>query len=143
MSLQVVSVKLLVDMDALKVAGYSDVNALLSAMIRADYEDTDDSAIIDFEVGTHEIVCTEIEDSIVNDTYVNGEVFRDWVFFAKSEQNYGDHCHSSGYWSEGYGWSNYRLATRYRPFGIRRPRSNTNDAILLMDSPDFCNTHSF
>ena len=66
----------------------------------------DQEAIIDFCV-QEKIVNAVIDDSIVNETYVIGDAFSNWIVFRNESDP------DSSYWSHEYGWVNFDLATKF------------------------------
>ncbi|WP_253248781.1 hypothetical protein [Alcaligenes faecalis] len=106
---------------------YDGINALMK---NAAVEDN--SAIIDYQVSNTERVHAVLEDSISNDSYEEGDAFKEWVIFSQSESDRSDD--RAGFWSNLYGWTTFDMATRFSAVHTYLPKARNNDATLLLAS---------
>lgn len=92
--------------------------------------------VLDSVVEDQGEVISELEDSVVNDTYVSGEAFsKKWVWYSPSEQTKT----GFGYWSASMaGYEDQSLATRFLPLRseaeyVLGDRSSHDMTIMKMD----------
>lgn len=110
----------------------SSASALISEILgTAMYENLDgvESKVLDFEVSEVSRTITELDDSISNEIYAEGDAFSDWVVYSPSEAAQSED--SAGFWSNTYGWTTYDRATRLPPV-FRLPQSTANDAVWML-----------
>ena len=91
------------------------------------------AAIIDSSLEDARKAPHELDDSISNETYQQGDAFANWVIFSRSEAEF--HGDLAGFWSNTYGWTSLDLATRFslhQP--LTRPIARGDDATLLLAS---------
>jgi hypothetical protein len=85
--------------------------------------------LIDWNIDLETPVNDAIDDSIVNDTYVKGDAFKNWVIYSISEAKAQD---GNGYWSNTYGWTSFDLATRFEATNCRLPNGAGMDACWML-----------
>ncbi len=91
------------------------------------------AAIIDSSLEDVKKTPHELEDSITNEAYRQGDAFASWVIYSRSEAEF--HGDNAGFWSNTYGWTILDLATRYSPAPLMTmPGSRQDDATLILDS---------
>lgn len=74
---------------------YDCINALMHTA-----EAEGNSPLGDYQISDALKIHTALEDSISNDTYEEGDAFREWVIFSQSEADASDG--EAGYWSKNY-----------------------------------------
>jgi hypothetical protein len=117
-TLKIITLKLLVDEAELAAHGRT-VDSYITALVASAGQTENGTAIIDHSVESEEIACTELEDSVVNDTYAPGDFARNWL--AAADDKRGD----NRYWSYRYGLGSKDLATRFAPIERYRPHEAT------------------
>lgn len=85
--------------------------------------------VVDWAIDHVGAVCEELNDSIANDTYQEGDAFREWVIFSRSEMEKGD---GAGFWSNGYGWTTLDLATKFASTEGDKPVTAGDDATWML-----------
>ena len=85
--------------------------------------------VIDWAIDHVGAVCEEMNDSIENGTYKEGDAFCDWVIFSRSEMEKGD---GAGFWSNHYGWSTLDLATKFASTEGDKPVTAGDDATWML-----------
>lgn len=120
-TLKIVTLKLLVDEAELAAHGRT-VDSYITALVASAGKTENGTAIIDHSVESEDFACTELEDSVVNDTYVPGDFVRNWL---ATEDKQGD----NSYWSNKYGLCNKDLSTRLVPIERYRPYKATTMVI--------------
>lgn len=121
-TLKIITLKLLVDEAELAAHGRT-VDSYITALVASAGKTENGTAIIDHSVESEDFACTELEDSVVNDTYAPGDFARSWL---ATEDKRGD----NSYWSNQYGLCNKDLATRLKPIERDRPHKA---AIMVID----------
>lgn len=122
-----VTLNLLVD-DADEAAASALISEIMATAMQQTLDGVD-SKVLDFEVSDASRTITELDDSVVNETYVEGNAFSDWVIYSPSEAAQSED--RAGFWSNTYGWTTYDLATRLPPV-FRLPQSTANDAVWML-----------
>ena len=107
---------------------YDGINEMLRAA-QEPVEEGDAPWIVDWAIDSVDPTHAALDDSIVNETYVEGEAFRDWVIYSPSEARAQD---GDGYWSNEYGWTTLDLATKFDAIERALPRSIGNDATWML-----------
>lgn len=92
-------------------------------------EEDGESWIVDWSIDSVATTTDELDDSICNDTYAEGDAFRDWVIFSRSEAVAQD---GAGYWSNEYGWTTLDLATKFDAINRERPLSAGMDGVWML-----------
>jgi hypothetical protein len=92
-------------------------------------EDGGESWIVDWSFDSVDLGAEELNDTICNETYSEGDAFRDWVIFSRSESIVQD---GGGFWSNEYGWTTLDLATRFDPISHNLPHSKGMDAVMMI-----------
>lgn len=106
------------------------LNEMLSAAQAPVDEEESKSWIVDWSIEAVEEAHIELDDSIANDTYQEGDFLRDWVLYSASEANAnGD---GAGFWSNSYGWTTLDLATKFDGTQHNKPMSAGNDAVWML-----------
>lgn len=85
--------------------------------------------VVDWTISHLGAVCDEMKDSIANDTYAEGDAFRDWVIFSRSEMEKGN---GAGFWSNEYGWTTLDLATKFAGTEGDKPATAADDATWML-----------
>lgn len=67
-----------------------------------------DGQVLDWSVSDARAVNETIRDSIVNETYVSGECFGEYIVVSTTKRP-----QDASFWSNTYGWTAYDLATRF------------------------------
>jgi len=70
-----------------------------------------------------------LNDSIANETYEEGDAFRDWVIFSRSEAIAHD---GDGFWSNEHGWTSLGSATKFDGALYSLPHSVEMDAVWML-----------
>ena len=120
-TMKIVTLKLLVDEAELAAHGRT-VDSYITALVASAGKTENGTAIIDHSIESEDFACTELEDSVVNDTYAPGDFVRNWL---ATEYKQGD----NSYWSNQYGLCNKDLATRLAPIERYRPYKATTMVI--------------
>jgi hypothetical protein len=142
----VVTVKILVD-EADKVSVFDGINEILRDAQIGGPNGEDRDWVVDWKFDSVEPVNESLNDSIANETYFEGDAFRDWVIFSRSEAIAQD---GAGFWSNKHGWTTLDLSTKFKGAPTRNlPHSVGMDAmwmlapyrmtfyrIMLVESPD-------
>lgn len=117
----IATVKIVVD-EANEDAVYDGINEMLRAF-NGDW-------VVDWKFESVEPVNESLNDSIANETYDEGDAFRDWVIFSRSEAIAQD---GAGFWSNEYGWTTLDLATKFEGASVRDlPHSAGMDAVWML-----------
>ncbi len=112
-----VNITVLVD-----VCEKGEVHKCIDAMVRQAKD------IIDWQCVSIDPVPAEIEDAIVNETYVEGDAFCDLVIFSRSESL---NAQEPMFWSNELGWTTLDGATKFKsPIG-HLPASAGDDAVWM------------
>jgi len=92
--------------------------------------------VVDWVIDHVVAVCEEMNDSIANGTYEEGDAFREWVIFSRAKMHESG---GAGFWSNDYGWTTLDLATKFASTGGDKPVTAADDAtwMLLPSSMDF------
>lgn len=85
--------------------------------------------IVDWSIVSVAEATDELDDSISNKFYAEGDAFRDWVLFSCSEAVAQD---GDGFWSNEYGWTTLDLATKFDAADRERPHSAGMDAVWML-----------
>ena len=125
-----VTITLLVD-DPDEVRVTDGVKEMLSAA-QTPVEEGQPSWIVDWAVDAVQPVLSELDDSIVNETYEDGDLSRDWVVFSATEAQRDTDDERYGYWSNEYGWTTLDLATRFDPIKRNLPSIGVPDAVWMI-----------
>jgi hypothetical protein len=76
-------------------------------------EEDGKSWIVDWALDNVRPTLTELDDSIVNETYAEGDFIRDWVAFSEAQAKCSPEDGNLGFWSNEYGWTTLDLATKF------------------------------
>ncbi|CAM5559940.1 hypothetical protein [Eoetvoesiella caeni] len=86
--------------------------------------------IVDWSIKSSNDIHESLADELVNETYVEGDAFADWIIFSASElEANGD---GACFWSREYGWTTFDLATRFGANQVNLPIAKGNDAVFLL-----------
>lgn len=119
-----VNVSILVD-ESDREEVYDALNALMATPDDEGYLN-----IIDYQISDAEKIHAALDDSISNDTYEEGDAFREWVIFSQSEADASDG--EAGFWSNDLGWCSLPNATIFDARAVCLPISTNNDATMMM-----------
>ena len=119
--LKIVTLTLLVDVIECTAEG-ENLKQYIEKMVASAGKTENGTAIIDSSIESEDFACTELEDSVVNDTYAPGDFMRNWL---AADAKRGD----NRYWSNGYGLGSKDLATRFNPIEHCRPYAATTMVI--------------
>lgn len=125
----IVTLRILVDKpDEVRVI--DGVNEMLrAAQAPVDEDNGDGPWIVDWSLDSVDPVSEDLNDSMANETYDEGDAFRDWVIFSRSESLRHD---GDGFWSNEYGWTTLDLADKYSSVQHDMPYSAGNDAMMML-----------
>jgi len=127
---RIVTLKLLID-----EPDESKIHQEIAAMIGMAQQPVDDGNcpwLVDWTIESTYSVHKELDDSITNETYQEGDCARNWLAFSATKANESD----SGYWSNAFGWTSFDLATRYDCAHINAPRWYGAEDVVLMLEPN-------
>jgi hypothetical protein len=145
----IATVKILVD-EADKASVFDGLNELLRFAQMGGPNGEDRDWVVDWKYDGLKPVNDFIEDSIFNETYAEGDAFKDWVIFSRSEAVTHN---GAGFWSNEHGWTTLDLVTQFsddeRKCKPHLPLSTGMDAmwmlapyrmtfyrLMLVESPD-------
>lgn len=89
---------------------YDGLNELLRDAKAGGANGENQDWILDWKFASVDLASDSLNDSICNETYAEGDAFRDWVIFSPSEAATQD---GAGFWSNEYGWTTLDLATKF------------------------------
>jgi hypothetical protein len=128
----IATVKILVD-DNNESVVYDGINEILRDAQMGGPNGECQDWVVDWKFDSVEPVGEELNDSIANETYEEGDAFADWVIFSASEARAND---GAGFWSNEYGWTTIDLATKFDAIERERahggPRSAGMDAMWML-----------
>jgi hypothetical protein len=104
----------------------------INEMLRTAQEPVEEDGapwIVDWAFTSVEHVNEALNDAICNATYAEGDAFRDWVIFSRSEAIAQD---GAGFWSNEYGWTTLDLATKFDAIKRELPHSAGMDAVWML-----------
>lgn len=142
----IATVKILVD-EANENAVYDGINEILRDAQMGGTNGEFRGWVVDWKFESVEPTNEELNDSIANEAYAEGDAFSDWVIFSRSEAVAQD---GAGFWSNVHGWTTLEQATRFKSAFVRSlPHSAGMDAtwmiapdgmsfyrLMLIESPD-------
>lgn len=105
----------------------------INEMLRAAQQPVEEGGeqwIVDWQVLSVDPVTKTIDDSICNETYAEGDAFKAWVIFSRSEAIAWD---GAGFWSNDVGWTEKASATRFSEPDGMLPRCAGMDAAWMLD----------
>jgi hypothetical protein len=82
-----------------------------------------DGQVLDWSVSDARAVNETIRDSIVNETYVSGECFGEYIVVSTTKRP-----QDASFWSNTYGWTSYDLATRFDATVADLPKAVLHDS---------------
>lgn len=88
------------------------------------------SWIVDWSIASARKTLKELDDSLVNEIYAEGDAFRNWVAFSASEASSLES--GSGYWSNQFGWTSVDLATKFDPVDPVLPPTGADDVVWML-----------
>jgi hypothetical protein len=103
----------------------------LNDMLRTAQQPVDDGRrpwLVDWTFGSVRTTLAELDDSIVNDTYAEGDLAKDWVAFSAKESAESE---GAGYWSNKCGWTSLDLATKFDGSARDLPLIGVPDVIWM------------
>lgn len=128
------TIKILVD-EANEATVYDGLNEMLRMAQEPVDEDSEETPwLLDWKVESVDPTNESLNDSIVNETYAEGDAFNDWVIFSRSEAIAQD---GAAFWSNEYGWTSLDLATKFDGSSAHDlPISTNRDAMWLLAQYD-------
>ncbi|MDP1573151.1 MAG: hypothetical protein Q8M09_14900 [Pseudomonadota bacterium] len=124
----IATVKILID-EADEARVYDGINEMLRNTQLGGPNHEDDGRFVDWAIGSVDETTDELDDSIANEAYAEGDAFLDWVIFSRSEAVRQD---GAGFWSNEYGWTTFDLATLFDAVDRERPHSTGMDAVWML-----------
>lgn len=124
-----VNVSILVDASCSNEV-YDGLNALMHKA-----NEGGNSPIIDYQISDADSVHAALEDSISNDTYEEGDAFKEWVIYSQSEADASEG--EAGYWSNDLGWCSLENATIFDVRAIHLPITTNKDATIMLHPKQF------
>lgn len=82
-----------------------------------------DGRVLDWSVSDARAVNETVRDSIVNETYVSGECFGEYIVVSTTKRP-----QDASFWSNTYGWTSYDLATRFDATVADLPKAVQHDS---------------
>jgi hypothetical protein len=127
----IATIKVLVD-EANEDNVYGGINEMLREAQLGGPNGEDCDWIVDWKFESVDSVNESLNDSIANSTYEEGDAFRDWVIFSRSEAIAQDGADGAGFWSNEYGWTTLDQASKFDSTFTPLPMSEGNDAVYML-----------
>lgn len=125
----IATIKILVD-ERNEAVVYDGINNLLRDAQYGGPNGEDKGWIVDWSFVSVNPTNTDLDDSIANGTYEEGDAFNDWVIFSRSEAIAQD---GAGFWSNEHGWTTLDQATRFDGADVwQMPHSTGMDAVWML-----------
>lgn len=125
----IATIKVLVD-EHDENAVYDGINEILRDAQMGGPNGENRNWVVDWAFSSVNEANESLKDSIANKTYAEGEAFRDWVIFSRSEAV--AHEDGAGFWSNEYGWTMLDLATKFDAISYNLPLSAGMDAVWML-----------
>jgi hypothetical protein len=124
----IATIKILVDATN-EAEVYDGINEMLRDAQMGGPNGEDRGWVVDWKFESVDPSNESLNDSIINETYTEGDAFNDWVIFSRSEAIAQE---GAGFWSNEYGWTTLDLATKFDSTFTPLPMSAGNDAVWML-----------